>query len=207
MFTEKTVAAFLDQLATNSPTPGGGSVAALTGALGAGLISMVCSLTLGKEKYKDVEADINGIFAQSEALRPKLQDLIEADVEAYGKLNSAYKLPRETDEQKKARTAAIQAALLIATDVPVSIAEACVGVIELCAPAAAKGNVQAVSDVGVAMLLAESGLRSANLNVMINLSAIKDQEHVAKIRAYVDGLLAGKAELKERIVQEVESKL
>lgn len=207
MFTEKSVAAFLDQLASNAPTPGGGSVAALTGALAAGLISMVCNLTIGKEKYKDVEEDVKEILAKSEALRARHMELIEADMAVYGKLTAAYKLPRGSDEEKKGRTAAIQAALLDATAVPVSIAEACVGVMELCEPAAEKGNVAAVSDVGVAVLLAEAALRSADLNVMINLSAIKNEAFVAKTRAHVDELLAGKAELKERIAKDVEAKL
>ncbi|MBI2864858.1 MAG: cyclodeaminase/cyclohydrolase family protein [Chloroflexi bacterium] len=207
MFTDTTVRAFLDQLASNAPTPGGGSVAALTGALGAGLISMVCNLTIGKEKFKDVEADVKEILAQSERLRSRLMELIDADVAAYGKLSAAYKLPRATDEEKKARTAAIQTALLDATAVPVSIAEACSQVIDLCTPAADKGNVGAVSDVGVAVLLAEAGLRSADLNVMINLSAIKDQTFVANTRARVDILRAGKSELKEKLVKEVEAKL
>ena len=207
MFTDTTVRAFLDQLASNAPTPGGGSVAALTGSLAAGLISMVCNLTIGKEKYKDVEPAVKDILARSEALRSQLMELIEADVAAYGKLSAAYKLPRASDDDKKARTAAIQAALLDATAVPVNIAEACSAVIDLCVPAAEKGNVGAISDIGVAVLLAEAGLRSADLNVMINLSAIKDQSFVAKTRAHVDSLRAGKSELKEKIVKEVEAKL
>ena len=207
MFVDKPLSAFLDQLASNAPTPGGGSVAAVTGALGAGLVSMVCNLTIGKEKYKDVEVDVQGILARSEALRQKLTDLMQSDVEAYGKLAAAYKMPRASDEEKKARTSAVQEACITAANVPLAIAESCVEILDLCPPAAEKGNVGAVSDVGVAALLAEAGLRSAILNVQINLNVIKDQSYVEKTRARIQELLAGKADLKERIMQDVESKL
>ncbi len=207
MFVDKPISEFLDELASNAPTPGGGSVAALTGALGAGLVSMVCNLTIGQEKYKDVEDDIKALLSETEATRKRLMELIDGDVAAYGKLSAAYRLPRATDEEKQARTAAIQAALLDATSVPVQIAENCVKVIDLCTPATEKGNVGAVSDVGVAVLLAEAGLRSAWLNVLINLAAIKNEEFVAKTRKHMESLLAGKSELKEKIMKQVEEKL
>src|SRR5512135_1118477 len=107
MYIDQPLRHFMDKLASKSPTPGGGSVAALTGSLAAGLVSMVCSLTLGKEKYKDVEPDIERIFARSEALRNRLTNLIQSDVEAYGKYAAAAKLPRGTEEEKQARTKAV----------------------------------------------------------------------------------------------------
>ncbi len=105
--TEKPVTEFLDALASKNPTPGGGGGAALAGALGAALASMVCNLTLGKEKYAAVQGDMQEMVAKTEALRLKLTDLVNADEAAYGVLAAAYKLPKETDEQKKARTAAM----------------------------------------------------------------------------------------------------
>lgn len=205
--TEKPVVQFLDALASKDPTPGGGGGAALAGATGAALASMVCNLTVGKEKYAAVQADIQGLLAQTEALRGKLTDLVEADEAAYGVLSAAYKLPKGTDDQKKARTAAIQKALINATTPPMEIAQACVGVLELCGPVAAKGNVAAVSDAGVAALMAEAGLRSAALNVLINLGAIKDAAFVARSRKRLNSLLRGKGKLKEQIVKDVIAKL
>jgi len=207
MLTDKPVTTFLDELASSAPAPGGGSVAALSGALGAALVSMVCNLTVGKEKYAAVQDEINTLLSRSEALRKRLVELLEADVQAYSAVSKAMKLPRETEEQKAARAQALDQALKDATAVPFQIAEACVEVMELCKPVAEKGNVNAVSDAGVAALVAEAGLRSAALNVLINLSWIKDQAFVAESRRRLDILLAGKPELKEEVYQLVVGKL
>ncbi|MDY7040352.1 MAG: cyclodeaminase/cyclohydrolase family protein [Chloroflexota bacterium] len=205
--TAKPVTTFLDELASSAPAPGGGSVAALTGALGAALVSMVCNLTVGKKKYADVQDDIQSLLKQSEALRHELVDLLEADVQVYTSVSKAYKMPRETEEEKAARTAAIQDALKDATMVPMKVAEACVKILDLCTPAAEKGNVNAVSDAGVAALMAEAGLRSAALNVLINLGAIKDEGFVKREGARLDALLEGKPQLKDEIYDLVVRKL
>ena len=157
------VSQFLDDLASSKPAPGGGSVAALAGGLGAGLISMVCSLTIGKKKYADVQDDIQDLLGRSEKLRAELASLIEQDIKVYTELNTTMKMPRDTDEQKAARDAAMDTALKAATGVPYRIAEVCVAVMDLCHEAEEKGNKNAVSDVGVGILMAEAGLRSAAL--------------------------------------------
>lgn len=205
--TDKPVTNFLDELASNAPAPGGGSVAALSGALGAALISMVCNLTLGKKGYDEVQDDMKDLLAQSEALRQELTGLLEADVAAYTAYSQAAKMPRETDEQKTERTKAVQAALVGATDVPMRIAESAVKVMDLCMPTAEKGNKFAVSDAGVAVLMAEGALRSAALNVLINLGSIKDEAFVAQKRAHLDGLLAGKGAMRDEIYDYVEGRL
>jgi formiminotetrahydrofolate cyclodeaminase len=205
--TDKPVTTFLDELASNAPAPGGGSVAALSGALGAALIGMVCNFTVGKKAYADVQDEISEILAESEALRQKLADLIEADVEAYTGYSTATKLPRETEEQKAERAEAVQAALKTATEVPMGVAEAAVKVMDLCMPAAEKGNKYLVSDAGVAVLMAEAALRSAALNVLINLGSLKDQEFVAAKRARLESLLEGKSILRDEIYEYVVSKL
>lgn len=205
--TDKPVTTFLDELASNAPAPGGGSVAALSGALGAALVSMVCNLTVGKKGYEDVQDDINDLLAQSEALRKKLTDLLEEDVKAYTGYSVAAKMPRGTDEEKAERTKAMQAALKVATDVPLAIAEAAVKVMDLCKPSAEKGNKWAVSDAGVAVLMAEAALRSAALNVLINLGSLKDEEFVADRRAKLEGLLGGKGVMRDEIYDYVVSKL
>jgi formiminotetrahydrofolate cyclodeaminase len=206
-FTDLTLATFLDDLASSKPAPGGGSAAALCGALGAALVGMVANLTIGKEKFKDVDPEMKQMLAQSDALRHRLLALIEDDVAAFNGYSAAAKLPRDTDEQKAARSAAIQKALINAVDPPMNTARACVEVLNLCGPMAQKGNVQAVSDAGVGALMAEAGLRSAALNVQINLGWIKDADFVARKRKELDTLLGGKPELKETTVKLVESKL
>jgi formiminotetrahydrofolate cyclodeaminase len=205
--TSKPLTVFLEELASSAPAPGGGSVAALSGALGAALLSMVCSLTVGKKKYADVQEEIKEILARSEALRNELTDLLEADVEAYTKVSKAYKMPKETEEERKTRSEAIQIALKEATAVPMQVAEACVKVLELCTPTAEKGTRLAVSDAGIAALMAEAGLRSAALNVLINLKSIKDDEFVEREGAKLDSLLEGKSELKEEVYKLVVRKL
>jgi formiminotetrahydrofolate cyclodeaminase len=205
--TEMPVNDFLDALASKSPAPGGGGGAAMAGALAAALASMVCNLTLGKEKYAAVQDDVQSMLKKTEALRHQLTSLVEADEEAYTVLSAAYRLPKDTDEQKKARTAAIQKALINATATPMEIAKACVEVLALCGPIAQKGNVSAVSDAGVGALLAEAALRSAALNVQINLAAIKDAKFVADSSLQLKRLLRGQSRLKERIVKDVIAKL
>jgi formiminotetrahydrofolate cyclodeaminase len=205
--TDMPVHDFLDALASKSPAPGGGGGAAMAGALGAALASMVCNLTLGKEKYAAVQADVQHLLEKTEALRHRLTQLVEADEEAYNVLSAAYRLPKETAEQKAARTAAIQKALINATSTPMEIAQACVEVLALCGPIAEKGNVSAVSDAGVAALMAEAGLRGAALNVQINLAAIKDAAFVAESGRQLKLLLRGKGRLKERIIKDVIAKL
>jgi len=205
--TNKPVNEFLGELASASPAPGGGSVAALSGALGAALVSMVCNLTIGRKKYAAAEAEMRGILAQSEALREQLTQLLEADVAAFTQVSEAMKLPRDTEEQKTTRTAQLQTALKHATAVPMRIAEACVKVIDLCKPVAEMGNANAVSDAGVAVLAAESGLRAAALNVMINLAWLDDEAFVTEQDQKLRQLLENKTGIKEDVYELVASKL
>ena len=205
--TDKSLEAFVNELSSSSPTPGGGSVAALSGALGAALVSMVCNLTIGKKKYARVQEDVAELMEQSERLRTQLIGLIEADVQVFTQVSRAMKMPRNTDEEKVDRAAKMEEALKAATNVPMEVAEACVAVMNLCRPAAEKGNVNAVSDAGVAMLMAEAGLRSAALNVLINLGWIKDQTFVRVMRSRLDSLLEDTANLRDEVYGYVESRL
>ena len=153
MYIDQPIRHFLDKLASKAPEPGGGSVAALTGALGAGLVSMVCSLTLGKEKYKDVQPQVEALIKESEKLRIEMQDLIQKDTEVYGGLSEVYKMPKNTDAEKAARTAQMQIALKKACQVPFDIGLKSLEVAQLAQRAAEIGNVAAVSDAGVAVSL------------------------------------------------------
>jgi len=207
MFTDMSVNQFLDALASKAPVPGGGSGAALGGALAAGLLSMVCNLTIGKKSYSDVEDEMKDILARSEELRKRLPDLLEEDTRVYSQVMDTYRMPKETEDEKASRTEAMQSALKNAAQVPMRIAECCARIIELCLPAAHKGNKWAVSDAGVAALMGEAALRSAALNVWINLGAITDEEFVKKESAKLEALLAGKSDLKEEVFSVVRAKL
>ena len=167
---DQSVQSFLDQLASSSPTPGGGSVAALTGALAAGLISMVCQLTVGRPRYAAFEAEAQAILAQSEAIRSRLTDLIQIDVAAYSTVAAAYKLPKEDPN----RTAAIAAAMVVATDVPLQIAEQAAALLPLALPVAQQGNRTAVGDVVAGAQLAVACGHVSVFNVAANVGLLAD---------------------------------
>jgi formiminotetrahydrofolate cyclodeaminase len=151
------------------------------GAVGAALDSMVANLTIGKKNYEAFDAELKATNAAAEKVRAELTAAIDEDVVAFNGVMGAYGLPRGTDEEKAARAAAIQAALKQATDAPLRAVKACHEVIKLSAVVAEKGNVNVISDAGVAVLAANAGLRSAALNVYINTKSIKDREF-AEIR-------------------------
>ena len=207
MFKEQQLQTFLDQLASKASTPGGGSATAIMGAMGAALISMVANLTVGKKKYEDVEAEMQGFLEQSEALRVQLTGMIQADVDVFDKVMAAYGMARETEADKEQRSEAIQAALKEATDVPLACAQLCADVIELCRPVAEKGNLNVISDAGVAVLTAHAALRSAALNVYINIGGIRDEEFVNDRRRKLEFVLSGTGVATETIYELVKSKL
>ena len=178
MPTKKTLNAFLDELASSSPAPGGGSVAALSGALGAALTSMVCNLTVGKKKYAAVEDEMKKILAQAEEMRGLFTSLIDKDTAAFNKVMEAYSLPKDTDPQKALRTAAIREATKEATMVPLEVMKHCIDALALAQQVAASGNVNSVSDAGVSALMLYAAVESAALNVRINLNSLGDSEFV-----------------------------
>jgi glutamate formiminotransferase / formiminotetrahydrofolate cyclodeaminase len=182
------ITCFLSELASSSPAPGGGSVAALSGSLGSALSSMVCNLTLGKEKYKDVEADIKNVFCTSERLRKELTLLIDEDTNAFNDVMKAFKMPKDTEIQKKRRSNAIQDGYKKAALVPLRTARLCSKIFDIALVVAKKGNTNSITDAGVAALMADAGLRSALMNTKINLSAIKDKEFVAQTEHDIEWL-------------------
>jgi formiminotetrahydrofolate cyclodeaminase len=203
---ESTIQPFLEELASAAPAPGGGSAGAAAGAMGAALVSMVCNLTIGKEKFATVEAELKEVLAKSEALRAELTQLVVDDTEAFNMVMAAFRRPKETDTEKEARRAAIQAATKQATLVPLATTRACAGVIELSRVVAEKGNPNAASDAGAAASCAQAGLKAAALNVLINLPSIKDEEFVATQQAELDQILA-KQGLADEVYELVKSKL
>ncbi|NPV58205.1 MAG: cyclodeaminase/cyclohydrolase family protein [Actinobacteria bacterium] len=207
MYVEKPMIVFLDKLASRSPEPGGGSVSALVGALGAALVSMVGNLTLGKEKYADVQDQVEELLKSSEKARDQLQGLIQKDTEVYADVSAAFKMPRDTEEQKAERAARVQEALKLATEVPFEIAEKCLEVARLSETAAEIGNVGAVSDAGVAVLLAEAAAQSAALNVKININGIEDVAFCEGKWSRIQEILEETAELRDRVVRVTYEKL
>ena len=204
---DKSIQLFLDELASKSATPGGGSVSALMGAQSAALTSMVCNLTIGKPRYAEVEAEMQALLQKSEALREKLTGLIKADVDVFNRLMAAYGLPKETDEDKAARTEAIQTVLKAATEVPLECVRACAEAIELSRCAANKGSLGVISDAGAATMAGYGGLKSAALNVYINTGSLKDRQFAEAKLAELATILKDVDVAVEEIYQMVKTKL
>ncbi|RME11435.1 MAG: methenyltetrahydrofolate cyclohydrolase [Ardenticatenia bacterium] len=202
-FREQTIGTFLDALASDAPAPGGGAAAGLAGAMGAALISMVTNLTIGRKKYADVEEEMKAIREQAEAIRVELTALAELDAQVFERVMEAYRLPRETDEQKAARKQAIREALKEATEVPLRMAEQAARLFELAVPLAEKGNKNAISDAGAGVQLANAAFETALLNVAINLSLLDDEAFAAQVRERVEALRAVQAECKDKAVETV----
>ena len=198
---------FLDALASQAATPGGGGAAAIIGAMGAALVSMVCNLTIGKKKYAEVEAEMKDVLARTEALRLRLTDMIEDDAKAFDAVMGAYSMAKETDADKAARDKAIQAALKQATDVPMRCCHAAREVIDLAAIAADKGNLNVISDAGVGVLAAYAALRSAALNVFTNARMITDMSFAGAKLKELNQLLAGADAATEKVYGIVRGKL
>lgn len=204
---DKSIQDFLDGLAAKAPTPGGGSAAAVMGAQAAALISMVCNLTIGKPKYAEVEAEMQALLEQSEALRETLTGLIKADVEVFERLMATYGLAKDSDEEKATRSEAIQAALKEATVVPLNCARACAKTIALSRIAAEKGNIGVISDAGVAVMAGYGALKSAALNVYINAGSLKDRSFADAQLAELETILDGAEVAAEDVYQIVKAKL
>jgi formiminotetrahydrofolate cyclodeaminase len=202
-FKDRSIQDFLDELASSSATPGGGTAAALAGAMGAALLGMVCELTVGKKELANAAKELHPVIEEAEMLRRGLADLADADSQAFNQVMAAYRLPKGTPEEQTSRREAIQDALRHAAQVPLDTATACARVVKLANQVICKINPNAVSDAGAAALLGEAGLRAAQVNVMINLSSIKDLEFVREKRRALEEVLAGTDKEKERVLKSV----
>lgn len=198
---------FLDQLASKAATPGGGSVAALMGAQSAALTSMVCHLTLGKEKYAAVENDMQALLIQAENLRAQLTAMIQTDIDVFNRLMACYALAKNTEAEQNARSAAIQTELKQATDIPLACAKACAEAIAISRIAAEKGSRAVISDAGAAVMTAYSGLKTAALNVYINANSLKDRKFAEEKLAELALILQGADIMTEEIYQHVKANL
>lgn len=201
MFIDKSLKQYALDTRSSDPTPGGGSVSAYVGTLGSALTSMVGGLTVTKKDYSELPENVRSKMESNskelEQLFEDLANIVDEDTNAFDKVMVAFKLPKETDDEKKIRSQAIQAGYRVALEVPLVCAEKCYRVLELQDVFAQYGNINAITDIGVGILLAYSGLEGALLNVTINLGSIKDEEYKGIISGKVSSLLNLARELKE----------
>lgn len=178
ILTDLTVKGFLAETAGQEPVPGGGSISALNGSIAAALAEMVANLTIGKKKYVEVEAEMQTIATEAAAIQKELVLDIDRDSDAYNKVFAAFKLPKETDEEKAVRSAQIQEMTKYAASVPMEVARRVHSLLPLIEAVVAKGNQNAITDGCVAMMCARTAIIGALLNVRINLTSIKDEDFV-----------------------------
>lgn len=207
MLTELTVKDFLNKVAGSDPVPGGGSIAALNGALASALAAMVANLTIGKKKYAEVQEDMLAIAQEAEGLMTAFTTDIDRDSDAYDRVFACFKMPKDTDEEKTARSAAIQEATKYAAQVPLEVARRACALMPRIAEVARRGNQNAVTDACVAMLSARNAVLAALLNVRINLSSLKDQALVARLQAEADELEQQATAREQELLAEVKTML
>jgi len=207
MYLDQPLRSFLEDTASKTPTPGGGSVAALVGSLGAALLCMVGNFTLGKPKFEKVERDIREILKEADKLKEELSLLIQKDIEVYARFSQTSRMPRDTSELKEKRRQALQIALKNATEVPLSTAKLALRLIELAQLLLSKGNPNLITDVGVGVLLADAALQSAALNVQINLGYIKDEEFIKRTNSVISSMLSQGQEIKGKVIKGVRDAL
>ena len=198
-----TLRAFSDQLASDAPVPGGGSAAAYAGTLGAGLAAMVARIALKKTD----DDGLREYAGEMDHLRTDFLRLVDDDSAAYGRVAEAMKLPRGTDEEKRARTERLQAALLAASRVPLEIAKTSRRLLDASERGMTKAPAAAISDIGVGALLAEAALRGAAMNVMINLASVKDGGQVKMLSEDLDRAIDGADAQRKKITDFVESRI
>ncbi len=203
-YIEGSIRQYVTDASAGSPTPGGGSVSALVGALGLTMGCMAANFTIGKKKFRDVEPTVKGMLATLEGCREELLRLTDEDTRAYATVSTAYGMHKETEEEKRARSAAIQDALKIAMAPPLESLRQCRKAIEALAKLVDIANPNLISDVGVSALLAEAALGGAKLNVEINLSLLKGDRLVTEARDEINETASSCKALVRNIVSKVE---
>jgi len=206
-FHEETLDSFLSRLSSNAPVPGGGGASALAGAIAVSLARMLAALTVGKPKYASVEDEMQQMLTQTEAVRERFLALMDEDADAFTPLAAAYRLPKDTPEQKKARTRSLEAALKRATEPPLKIMEACGDALKLIAVCAEKGSSLAVSDAGVAATLCRAALEGASLNVFVNTHLMQEREYAESLNSRARRMLADYGEMAQALYRNISTKL
>jgi len=202
-----TVTDFADELASDSPAPGGGSVAALAGSLGAALVNMVGVLTHDKKGYEAATIEVESLSLAARSLKENLLKLVDEDTESFNQVMSAMRLPKKTDEQKSVRDLAILQATKVSASVPLRVMEACLKVVKLSARMAIIGNQNSLSDAGVGILMARAGLEGAAMNVLINLQGLGDPSFVTDMQEKVAALRSEMTQIAEENLAAIFSSL
>jgi len=197
--TEMQVRAFCELLASDAPAPGGGSASALAGAMGIGLAEMVANLTTGKKKYAEFEENTAAMKEKASKLVEEMIVSVDKDTEAFDGVSAVFAMPKDTDEEKEARKAAMQKALKEATLAPFSVMELCLESLHVVEMGIGKSNTSAASDLGVAALNLKSAVQGAWLNVLINLGGIKDEAFVAEYKGKGEAILAEALPLADKL--------
>lgn len=201
---EKSCVEFVEVLASKSAVPGGGGAAALVGAIGMALGSMVCNLTIGKKKYAQYEDSVKSTLEKAGKLEKDLLSMIDQDAECFLPLSKAYGLPTNTDEEKQVKAETMEKALKVACQVPIDIVRVCYDAIKLHEDLVDKGSKLAISDVGVGVQCLRAAILSGQLNVVININSIKDQEYVEKVRNEVNKLVEDGVKICDEVYSKVE---
>lgn len=201
MLKDHTLVQFSDVTAGSDPVPGGGSVSALAGAISASLAKMVANLTIGRKKYAEVESEMMEVTTKAEEIRQSLLNAIDRDSDAYNLVAEAFKMPKETDEEKAARSAKIQEATKVAALVPMEVAKMTYDLIPLIEAVVMKGNQNAITDGCIAMMNCRLGVLGALLNVRINLGGLKDEAFVKELTADCEQLEKDITDIEQRILQ------
>ena len=199
--TDLTVKGLLDVTAGKDPVPGGGSISALSGAISAALTEMVAGLTIGKKKYAEVEEQMKQLAERVQQIRQQLILDVDRDSEAYNVVFAAFQMPKETDEEKAARSAQIQEATKIAANVPMEVARRVYSLLSDIEEVVSNGNQNAVTDGCVAMMSARNAIIGALFNVRINLTSIKDEQYVADMTAEADRLEREVIEREAKVIE------
>ena len=194
---------FCDVLSSDAPAPGGGSTAALEGAVGAALTAMVASLTVGKKKYAEYEENAKAIIEKANAIKVKFIDVLDRDTEAFNGVSAVFEMPKNTDEEKAARKAAMQKALKACTETPMEMMELCLESLKITESILGKFNTSAASDLGVSALSIKAAVQGAWLNVLINLGGIKDEEYVKEYKEKGQKILEQVLPLADKIYNEI----
>lgn len=204
MLGDKTIKVFLEETASKSPVPGGGSIAALSAGMATALTEMVANLTIGKKGYEDVQRDMEGLISILPSIRNGFIEDIDKDAEAFNGVMDAFKMPKDTDEEKAERKSTIQEGMKNAALIPLEVAKKAFSIMEQITIVVEKGNKNAVTDGAVAAMMARTAVLSALFNVKINLGSIKDQEFVKRVSDQVHELETNIDSLEKEILAKVE---
>ena len=200
---DRTISGFSEILASSEPAPGGGSAAALEGALAASLVEMVTSLTIGRKKYAEHDELMKQIGGDAAKLRQQFIGIIDRDTEAFNGVSAVFAMPKETDEEKNARSVAMQEALKACTLTPFEMMQCSLAVLELADKMLGKSNTSAASDLGVAALCAKAAVQGAHLNILINIGGIKDEAFTGKYRSEGEAILNRSLLMADKIYTQV----